>query len=159
MTGPQLDPLEALPAVGHVYLADHAIGAIDLVNVAVRAIAAQSHIAGGREIRGLNERFRYYRYTRGQRFAWHHDGYFERSNGERSLLSFLIYLNEGYEGGATKFEWTHVRGKTGMGLLFPHGLVHEGSPVLGEGVKYVIRTDVMYAAEDKFTEMSSATYL
>ena len=116
-------------------------------------------IQGGREIRGLNERFRYYRYTRGQRFAWHHDGYFERSNGERSLLSFLIYLNEGYEGGATKFEWTHVRGKTGMGLLFPHGLVHEGSPVLGEGVKYVIRTDVMYAAEDKFTEMSSATYL
>ena len=52
-----------------------------------------------------------------------------------------------------------MRGKTGMGLLFPHGLVHEGSPVLGEGVKYVIRTDVMYAAEDKFTEMSSATYL
>ena len=116
-------------------------------------------IQGGREIRGLNERFRYYRYTQGQRFAWHHDGYFERSNGERSLLSFLIYLNEGYEGGATKFEWTHVRGKTGMGLLFPHGLVHEGSPVLGECVKYVIRTDVMYAAEDKFTEMSSATYL
>ena len=116
-------------------------------------------VQGGREIRGLNERFRYYRYTRGQRFAWHHDGYFERTNGERSLLSFLIYLNEGYEGGTTKFEWTQVHGKTGMGLIFPHGLVHEGSPVIGDSVKYVIRTDVMFSPEGKFSEMSNATYL
>ena len=116
-------------------------------------------VQGGREIRGLNERFRYYRYTQGQRFAWHQDGYFERSNGERSLLSFLIYLNEDYEGGATKFEWTQVQGKTGMGLIFPHGLVHEGGAVIGDGVKYVIRTDVMYGAVGTFSKVSSTTYL
>lgn len=112
----------------------------------------------GREIRGLNERFRYYRYTEGQVFRWHHDGYFARDNGEQSLLTFLIYLNEGYEGGATKFEWTQVQGKTGMGLVFPHGLVHEGGVVLGDGVKYVIRTDVMYGPVGKFTDVSRVVY-
>src|SRR5688572_27727048 len=43
----------------------------------------------GRPVRGLNERFRYYRYTPGQRFAWHFDGSFARPNGEASLLTFM----------------------------------------------------------------------
>src|SRR5690349_19612851 len=38
---------------------------------------------GDRQVRGLNERFRFYRYDPGQRFEWHLDGYFERENGER----------------------------------------------------------------------------
>jgi len=111
-------------------------------------------IQQGREIRGLNERFRFYRYTEGQVFRWHHDGYFERDNGEQSVLTFLIYLNEGYMGGETNFEWTRVYAKTGMGLVFPHHLVHQGNPVLGDGVKYVIRTDVMYGQVGKFTDIS-----
>lgn len=65
----------------------------------------------GREIRGLNERFRFYRYTEGQVFRWHCDGYFERENGEQSVLTFLIYLNDDYLGGETYFEWTKVKGK------------------------------------------------
>jgi hypothetical protein len=52
---------------------------------------------------GLNERFRYYRYDPGQRFAPHTDGYFERDNGERSQFTFMVYLNEGFEGGETSF--------------------------------------------------------
>jgi predicted 2-oxoglutarate/Fe(II)-dependent dioxygenase YbiX len=112
----------------------------------------------GREIRGLNERFRFYRYTEGQVFRWHHDGYFERDNGEQSVLTFLIYLNEDYLGGETNFEWTKVKGKTGMGLIFPHHLVHQGNAVLGDGVKYVIRTDVMYGRVGNFTDVSRATY-
>ncbi len=112
----------------------------------------------GREIRGLNERFRFYRYTDGQQFVWHHDGHFARANGEQSVLSFLIYLNDGYTGGATNFEWTRVEGKTGMGLVFPHHLVHQGNPVL-TGVKYVIRTDVMYGAVGQFTDVSRSTYI
>jgi predicted 2-oxoglutarate/Fe(II)-dependent dioxygenase YbiX len=111
-------------------------------------------IQQGREIRGLNERFRFYRYTEGQVFRWHHDGYFERDNGEQSALTFLIYLNEDYLGGETNFEWTRVKAKTGMGLVFPHHLVHQGNAVLGDGVKYVIRTDVMYGQVGKFTDIS-----
>jgi hypothetical protein len=52
---------------------------------------------------GLNERFRYYRYDPGQQFAPHTDGYFQRDNGERSQFTFMVYLNDGCEGGETAF--------------------------------------------------------
>jgi hypothetical protein len=97
----------------------------------------------GRQMRGLNERFRFYRYTPGQKFAWHSDGPFRRENGEISLLTFMIYLNDGYHGGATRFEWTEVAGKAGMALVFDHGLLHEGAELI-DGTKYVMRSDVMY---------------
>lgn len=97
----------------------------------------------GRQALGLNERFRYYRYTPGQRFSWHYDGSFERDNGEASLLTFMMYLNDGYEGGTTRFEELEVAGKLGMALVFEHELLHEGAEVT-MGVKYVLRSDVMY---------------
>jgi prolyl 4-hydroxylase len=100
-------------------------------------------LRGGRQVRGLNERFRFYRYKPGQKFAWHSDGPFQRENGEISLLTFMIYLNDGYRGGGTRFEWTEVSGKCGMALVFDHGLIHEGAE-LTEGMKYVLRSDVMY---------------
>ena len=102
-----------------------------------------SPLRGGRQVRGLNERFRFYRYAPGQKFAWHSDGPFQRENGEISLLTFMIYLNDGYRGGATRFEWTEVEGKAGMALVFEHGLTHEGAE-LTEGLKYVLRSDVMF---------------
>ncbi|MFC4312195.1 2OG-Fe(II) oxygenase [Steroidobacter flavus] len=97
----------------------------------------------GRQVRGLNERLRYYRYMPGQRFSWHFDGAFTRDNGEQSLLTFMIYLNDGYEGGDTRFESVSVAGKRGMALLFEHELGHEGSLLIA-GVKYVLRSDVIY---------------
>jgi len=79
--------------------------------------------------------------------------------GDRwSRYTFLIYLNENFEGGGTTFyvpgaevghlEARAVSPRMGCALLFPHGgsqgsLVHEGSAP-SEGVKYVIRTDVLY---------------
>jgi hypothetical protein len=104
---------------------------------------------------GLNERFRFYRYDPGQRFDWHYDGCFERSRGERSHLTFMIYLNGGFEGGATEFHLGTTEGfskddptasvipETGMALLFDHRILHQGSPVVS-GRKYVLRSDVMY---------------
>jgi predicted 2-oxoglutarate/Fe(II)-dependent dioxygenase YbiX len=94
---------------------------------------------------GLNERFRCYRYEPGQRFAPHYDGAFVRDEDERSHLTFMIYLNEGFGGGATAFldnEVTVVP-RTGMALLFQHFQLHEGCAVTS-GVKYVLRTDVMF---------------
>jgi prolyl 4-hydroxylase len=107
-------------------------------------------LLSGRPVRGLNERFRYYRYTPGQRFAWHFDGSFARPNGEVSLLTFMIYLNEGYAGGETQFESVSVAGKLGMALVFEHELLHEGAEVTG-GIKYVLRSDVMYGPWAKET--------
>lgn len=97
---------------------------------------------------GLNERFRYYRYEPGQSFRWHRDGYFERSNGERSRLTFMVYLNDDFEGGDTKFEQIVVQPEKGMALGFTHHLWHEGAEVLS-GQKYVLRTDVMYVMSEK----------
>jgi prolyl 4-hydroxylase len=93
---------------------------------------------------GVNERFRFYRYTPGQAFRWHFDGSFRRNAVEASRLTLMIYLNEGFRGGATEFEDADpVVPETGMALVFTHGLRHQGAPVL-HGTKYVLRTDVMF---------------
>lgn len=100
----------------------------------------------GWEACGLNERFRYYRYTRGQKFLPHYDGSFVRHATEHSLLTFLVYLNDCYVGGETKFDTDKryvVQPQTGKALVFYHKQLHEGAPIL-DGVKYVLRTDVMY---------------
>jgi prolyl 4-hydroxylase len=104
----------------------------------------------GRRVIGANERLRCYRYTPGQRFAPHHDGAFYRSDVERSLLTLIVYLNEGFSGGETALldVGEVIRPKTGMALLFQHHLLHEGVRVT-DGVKYVARSDVMYRAVDR----------
>lgn len=79
--------------------------------------------------------------------------------GDRlSRLTFILYLNEDFEGGATTFfspsaefgnlDTIGVRPRMGSVLCFPHGdtagsLVHEGSATTS-GTKYIIRTDVLY---------------
>jgi hypothetical protein len=52
-------------------------------------------------------------------------------------------LNDDYEGGETKFNMTSVKGRKGMALVFLHSLPHEGAEVKS-GIKYVLRTDIMY---------------
>jgi prolyl 4-hydroxylase len=100
-------------------------------------------ILDDREATGLNERFRYYRYRPGQKFALHRDGWYERPNGERSKLTCILYLNDDFSGGETKVKTVTVAPRRGMALLFRHEFPHEGRPVL-DGTKYVLRTDVMY---------------
>ena len=104
-----------------------------------------AEMCGGRRPVGANERFRAYRYEPGQRFAPHFDGAYVRDRREASLLTFMVYLNEGFGGGETDFLdlASSVVPRTGTALLFQHGLLHEGCRVTS-GVKYVLRTDVMY---------------
>lgn len=100
-----------------------------------------------RRLCGVNERFRCYRYQPGQRFAPHYDGCFERSAVERSELTLMIYLNDTMLGGATVFhdDGVVVVPCTGTALVFRHAILHEGATV-ESGVKYVLRSDVMYRA-------------
>lgn len=103
---------------------------------------------------GLNERLRLYRYDVGQLFDWHHDGHFARPNGERSMFTFMVYLNDDFEGGDTSFsqvsygvasigDMIRITPRKGMALLFHHPILHRGDAVTA-GRKYVLRTDVMY---------------
>ncbi len=96
---------------------------------------------------GLNEMFRIYKYTEGQRFKMHRDGSYERNENECSLFSFLIYLNDDFEGGETYFEsGITIKPQQGNALIFYHPLKHEGKSLIS-GTKYVLRTDIMYKTQ------------
>ena len=100
---------------------------------------------------GLNERFRFYKYFPGQEFKPHQDGSYYRNIHEWSSFTFMIYLNDDMIGGETKFNYDSIKPETGKALIFKHELVHSGSKVI-EGVKYVLRTDVMYKRKPKMEE-------
>lgn len=103
---------------------------------------------------GANERIRCYKYKPGMRFNVHADGSFIRDTQERSYYSYLVYLNEGFEGGATCFQVepeVSITPETGMGLLFQHRILHSGAEVLS-GIKYVVRTDIMYRVPSGMTQ-------
>lgn len=105
----------------------------------------------GRPLSCLNERLRFLKYTKGQYFKPHYDGQFERHDySECSFVTVQIYLNgDGdLKGGATTFfppgsNRLSVQPAPGKVIIFEHKILHEGSKIL-DGVKYVIRTDVMY---------------
>lgn len=107
---------------------------------------------------GMNERLRFLRYDPGTYFDYHMDGSYvrgleaghERFN-ETSHVTVQIYLNEGFQGGATRFGMNSTRGydvipETGMVLLFEHRLWHTGA-LLEQGRKYTIRSDIMYTTK------------
>ena len=110
-----------------------------------------------RQAIGLNERLRYYRYEPGQTFKPHQDGSFKRDNGEKSQVTFMVYLNDGFGGGSTNFDLRYPHGevevvpRAGMALLFVHSFRHEGA-VVTSGAKYVLRSDVMYSAGESEDE-------
>ena len=131
-----------------VILDDPELAAKLWVRAASHVPAALADVLSRRcEAIGLNERFRLYRYDTGQRFAPHADGRFKREGGEESRLTWMIYLNDDFTGGETRFylyeDVLSVRPERGMALVFVHEHVHEGAPVAA-GRKYVLRTDVMY---------------
>jgi hypothetical protein len=116
-------------------------------------------------LHGINPRWRCFRYGQDCVYRPHLDGswpqcfvdeegYYQcpKQSAIKSYLTFLIYLNENFEGGETRFYLPHgtIQGvvpQTGSVLVFPQGnvtsLIHEGSQVT-RGTKYVIRTDVLY---------------
>ena len=96
---------------------------------------------------GLNEQFRFYKYLPGQTFKKHRDQSFIRNEVEASYFTLMIYLNDNFLGGETTFNSISIKPCTGTALIFEHGLEHEGTKV-DEGVKYVLRTDIMFRCED-----------
>lgn len=136
----------------------------------------------GRRVRGLNRRFRVYRYVPGAEYRAHIDGAWPPSGvsaegkylydaspaaeKQSSLFTFLVYLNDEFDGGETTYFLPGAREGTlnayplkpiqGSVAMFPHGevegnLLHEGTGVreaaVGQSAKYVIRTDVEYDVE------------
>lgn len=111
---------------------------------------------GSSRLYGLNSRFRSCRYSEGQSFCRHRDGAYHASPRLRSRLTFMIYLNHAREfsGGATRFysdrftpeSLIEVEPHTGDLLVFSHDFWHDGEAVT-HGVKYVLRSDILYSDE------------
>jgi 2OG-Fe(II) oxygenase superfamily len=123
------------------------------------------------QLKRLNERLRFLKYTSGMYFRPHCDGSYVTPDGQEiSFLTIHLYLNGDasattpaaasglietkddlpLEGGATRFfSWDDegyfdVSPKTGACLVFQHrDLIHSGEDVV-QGTKYTVRTDVMY---------------
>ncbi|MBG9377696.1 2OG-Fe(II) oxygenase [Panacibacter sp. DH6] len=107
---------------------------------------APSQIGNSKAV-GLNELFRFYKYQAGQEFKKHRDQSFIRDEVEASYFTFMIYLNNDYEGGETTFNSLTIQPIQGSALIFLHDLEHEGSSVR-RGIKYVLRTDIMFRLTD-----------
>jgi len=118
----------------------------------------------------LNETWRMCRYKPGGHFAPHFDGNFIRNSNERSMKTFMLYLNGDFEGGTTNFVdekqtlWKDEKGKyraqeenillkippkAGMAIIFNHAILHEGGSLLN-GTKYIMRSDVMFLRQSAF---------
>ncbi|MFO0659259.1 MAG: 2OG-Fe(II) oxygenase [Polyangiaceae bacterium] len=97
------------------------------------------------ELAGIFLPLRVYRYEPGQQFGLHQDQSYLRSDGARSLLTFLVYLNDNFEGGTTDFPEQNkvIAPTTGSALLFQHMVLHAGTKV-ERGTKYVLRSDILY---------------
>lgn len=120
-----------------------------------------------------NERMRFLKYTGGEYFRPHCDGSYETPDRtERSYFTLHLYLNNAevfskeeaettgipstdsaLVGGATTFHSYNMKDKldvlpkAGRILLFQHrDLIHSGDDVVS-GVKYTMRTDLMYSVE------------
>eukprot|EP00026_Physarum_polycephalum_P011799 Phypoly_transcript_12043.p1 GENE.Phypoly_transcript_12043~~Phypoly_transcript_12043.p1 ORF type:complete len:280 (+),score=50.74 Phypoly_transcript_12043:171-1010(+) len=112
----------------------------------------------------INKRWRFNRYNKGNFFKPHFDAGFVYSDTKKTLFTFILYLNEGCEGGETtfypgnkKFAWEKpqegierkIVPKAGTALVFfqsgdlnPR---HEGAEVLSEDkLKYILRSDLAY---------------
>jgi hypothetical protein len=126
-----------------------------------------------------NERMRFLKYVGGEYFKAHCDGTYETPDRkERSYFTMHLYLNDNgvvteeelksmseqerkehvktvLIGGSTRFysvnmkDYLDVEPKAGRILLFQHnGLIHSGEDVV-QGVKYTMRTDLMYTLSDE----------
>jgi hypothetical protein len=102
----------------------------------------------GLTVAGVHVPVRIYRYEPGQHFGLHQDQSYFGEDGTKSLLTYMVYLNDDFEGGETEFP---EQGETivpvaGTALLFQHMLLHAGKRVRS-GVKLVLRSDVLYRPE------------
>jgi len=112
----------------------------------------------------LNLGFRVCRYRPGGFFVPHHDDAVGESDTFRSIKTFMIYLNDDFSGGLTRFydekqqlycqgqpEFLvhELRPEKGSCLVFNHHITHDGGE-LQAGMKYILRTEVMYKHVSNF---------
>lgn len=98
------------------------------------------------ELVGLKPLLRCVRYGRGEGTPPHCDPARETTDGQRSQLSVLVFLNDNYGGGAVEFPTIGrvVEPRAGRALVFPHDALHRDHTV-AHGRKFVLEAEVFYS--------------
>jgi hypothetical protein len=91
---------------------------------------------------------KFYRYKKGDYFDWHKDAAIKDPDGQKSKVTFMIYLTDV---GVTEYEFDNkekvtVQSKRGRMVIFNHKIRHR-SPPLEDGIKISCRLDVIYALD------------
>ena len=131
------NPIRTSRGVGFPFVDENP--AIHALNRRIAAVSA-TDVRAGEPLQVLS-------YAPGQQYREHSDALPNVAPGQQRVLTFLVYLDEDYEGGETAFPalGLQVRGRTGDGLLFRNAArdgtpdqrsIHAGLPVT-RGVKHV----------------------
>jgi hypothetical protein len=97
----------------------------------------------------LDKVIKFYRYKKGDFFNWHKDAAINGPNGEKSKVTFMVYLSNV---GVTQYDFSAIGRKEdlvtveslrGRMVLFNHKITH-CSPALEDGIKVSCRADVLY---------------
>lgn len=115
-------------------------------NPAIHALNRRLAAASGTDVRA-GEPLWVLHYAPGQQYRQHSDALPGVAPSQQRVMTFLVYLNEDYDGGATTFPAAGVefRGQVGDGLLFRNASadgtpdprsVHAGLPVT-RGIKHL----------------------
>jgi Poxvirus C4/C10 protein len=103
----------------------------------------RSENVAGLSVAELSSELAHYRYVQGDYVAMHCDGSENVKDDRWSAFTLVIYLNDGFTGGATGFPTVGIELNlsAGQGVLFKQSLHHEGKVVLS-GEKYILTSDV-----------------
>jgi prolyl 4-hydroxylase len=92
---------------------------------------------------GLNERFRFYKFEKGQQLKKRKDAGFSKNENEACAFTCMLFLNDDFKGGEVKFDKISIQPAKGMALVFEQDLEYEFAE-LKEGVQYILCADVLY---------------
>jgi hypothetical protein len=112
----------------------------------------------------LNSNLRICRYKPQNKFDKHEDlGYHPDRKSIRSIKTCMVYLNNDFSGGTTRFYngelddvdshklFYTLKPEPGMCVIFNQCIVHDGE-IINDGLKYMMRTDMFYKVEKLYNE-------
>jgi len=122
---------------------------------AVKNLVPQQ-LEDGRKLSGIRSKMNFYKYSEGEFFNTHVDGGFrDRDTGDSSEYTFIVYLNDDFEGGSTRFcdvdFWEtsprgirQVNAKQGSVLIFRQPNMKHCGAMIKKGIKYILQGMIMY---------------
>eukprot|EP01120_Amphizonella_sp_Union-15-10_P008922 TRINITY_DN3297_c0_g2_i1.p1 TRINITY_DN3297_c0_g2~~TRINITY_DN3297_c0_g2_i1.p1 ORF type:complete len:224 (+),score=17.62 TRINITY_DN3297_c0_g2_i1:101-772(+) len=117
-------------------------------------------------VSGLHPYLRACKYSPGHHFNTHYDYPVHPGPLKQSFFTFMLYLNEDFEGGRTLYMKQNPKDEidfsvvpmTGLAIVFLQGdygrLLHKGE-IVKKGIKYILRTEVLYDRLEKVINVNN----